>query len=585
MLKIICRYSFVFILAISLLFPCYINAQNKITLNYTSNDSSGNIIKKYHPGKQYNTKEEAVLVVKQLIILLYKDGYLASRIDSVISDSVKVSAYISVGKKYLHVGLRKGNLDKYLINQLNFKEKTFSGKPFKYDNLVKMSEKLLVYCENNGYPFAEFRFDSITVSDEKIDAAIDFQRNNKIVIDSIIVKGTSKAAKGFLYSYLSIKPGNLYNESLIRKVDQKLRELTFISEIKPMEVMFTEKNAKLFLYVDKKKASSFYGVIGVLPNNQSSGKLLINGELKLTLLNSFGRGELIDLNWRSISKSTQDLKLSLAYPFLFSTPFGITYKFILYKQDTSYLTLNHDIGIQYYFSGNNYLKIFADIYKSDLLSTSGLEAITVLPDYADVSANLFGLEFLKETYDYRINPRKGHLIHFSAAAGMKKIRKNSSINNALYDSIKLNSTQFRFMINGKLFIPLFRKMTILLSTQNAYILNNTIFENELYRLGGLNSLRGFDEESIKASYYNLLLFEYRYLFERNSFFGVFANVAYYEKRTPNVFVHDVPYGFGAGVSFDTKIGIFSIYYALGSQFGQAITFRQSKIHFGFTNNF
>jgi len=560
-------------------------AQKNVRLNVVCSNEANKIIKKSHVAKYYNSKEDAVSGARELLYNLYGQGYLTANIDSIKADSLKINVFLYVGEKYTYQSLRKGNLDKYLANEINFKESNFDGKHFDYNDLLKTSEKLLSYCENNGYPFAEFKLDSVKVSGDKIDAAICFNKNNKITVDSIILKGNSKLARGYLYNYLSVKPGNIYNESLISRIDKKLRDLPFVNVVKPCEILFTENNAKVFLYLDKKKASSFYGIIGVLPNNQTTGKILINGELKLTLLNSFGRGELIDLNWRSISKGTQDLKIALSYPFLFATPFGINYKFTLFKQDTTYITLNHNIGIQYYFSGNNFLKVFAEIYSSDLLSGSGLETLTVLPDYADISSNLFGIEASRENFDYRLNPRKGYLLHFSGAGGIKKIKKNSSINSALYDSIRLKSSQFKFLINGKLFVPLFRKMTILFNSDNGYVINNTIFENELFKLGGLNSLRGFDEESIRVSYFNLLSCEFRYLFERNSFAALFFNAAYYEKNTYNSFVHDIPYGFGAGVSFDSKIGMFSIYYALGSQFGQPVLFKQSKIHFGYTNNF
>ncbi|HOY32781.1 MAG TPA: BamA/TamA family outer membrane protein [Bacteroidales bacterium] len=576
------RYSFLLI-GIILAGPVY--AQKNVTLNIISNDSSEKIIQRSHVEKQYVTRNDALNGANDLLAYLYKQGFLAARIDSLKTDSARVDAFLTIGKKYTFKSLRKGNLDKYLSNEINFRAQQFSGKPFNYDEIIKLSEKLLEYSENNGYPFAEFRLDSVQINDNRIDAVINFQRNNKVLVDSIILKGNSKIAPGYLKSYLSVKTGSLYNESIISKADRKLRDLPFVTVIKPVEILFTENKAKIFIYADKKKASSFYGILGVLPDNKTTGKLLINGELKLSLLNAFGRGELIDLNWRSITKGTQDLKLTLAYPYLFSTPFGINYKFTLYKQDTSYLTLNHNAGVQYFFTGNNFLKVFADIYRSDLLSVNGLETITVLPDYADISSDLFGIEFFREVYDYRLNPRKGHQIHFSFAGGIKKIRKNSSVNSIVYDSIRLRSSQYRFLINGSLFIPVFRKMTFLFVSRNGYIVNNRIFANELFRLGGLNSLRGFDEESILVSYYNMFSLEFRYLFERNSFFAVFANGAYYEKRTHNEFVHDIPYGFGAGLSFDTKIGMFSIYYALGSQFSQPITFRQSKIHFGYINNF
>ena len=112
-----------------------------------------------------------------------------------------------------------------------------------------------------------------------------------------------------------------------------------------------------------------------------------------------------------------------------------------------------------------------------------------------------------------------------------------------------------------------------------------MFDNELIRIGGLFTLRGFDEESIFATFYSIATVEYRYILEQNSFLYLFFDGAYYEKDNVKGYVSDRPIGFGAGMSFDTKAGIFSISYALGKQFDNPILFRSAKIHFGFINYF
>jgi outer membrane protein assembly factor BamA len=323
----------------------------------------------------------------------------------------------------------------------------------------------------------------------------------------------------------------------------------------------------------------------VLPNNRVPGKVLINGDVKLHLLNSFAQGELIDLNWRSLEKATQNLKVHLNYPYLFTTPFGLDYELYLYKKDTSYLTLKNKIGLQFIFSSLNYIQLYADIFNSNIIRASGLENITVLPDFADIRRTLYGLELHSENLDYRMNPRRGYRVHANAAGGLKQIKKNDKINPILYDSIKLRTGQVQSGVDLSWFIPLFHKHTVLLGFNGGYIWNEKLFDNELFRLGGLNSLRGFDEESLNASLYGMLLVEYRFLFERNSFLSLFWNGAYLERKTLNNFSTDRPYGFGAGISFETKIGIFILYYALGSQYGNAIDLKQSKIHFGINTFF
>lgn len=48
---------------------------------------------------------------------------------------------------------------------------------------------------------------------------------------------------------------------------------------------------------------------------------------------------------------------------------------------------------------------------------------------------------------------------------------------------------------------------------------------------------------------------------------------------------DQPFGFGAGFSFGTNLGIFSISYALGKQFNNPIELKNGKVHFGYVTYF
>ena len=111
-----------------------------------------------------------------------------------------------------------------------------------------------------------------------------------------------------------------------------------------------------------------------------------------------------------------------------------------------------------------------------------------------------------------------------------------------------------------------------------------MFLNELYRIGGLNSIRGFMESSIYASTYSIASFEYRFVFERNSALFTFFDAAWYEKKFEDYY-YDYPMGFGFGLFFKTKAGIFTISYAMGQQKNENLNIKNAKIHFGFINKF
>jgi hemolysin activation/secretion protein len=107
-----------------------------------------------------------------------------------------------------------------------------------------------------------------------------------------------------------------------------------------------------------------------------------------------------------------------------------------------------------------------------------------------------------------------------------------------------------------------------------------IYQNEAFRIGGLSTLRGFNEEELFVTSFMTTTIEYRYLLERNSALFAFFDQAFYENSSAN-HLTDMPFGFGGGFSFGTNLGIFSISYGLGKQLNNPILVRNGKVHFGY----
>jgi outer membrane protein assembly factor BamA len=558
------------------------DAQNTHTL--LIHPDPGSDIHKFGYKTAFNSNAQARKELQKFIYSLYDNAFLAATVDSIHTDSLHTEAWVQTGKKYTWAKLSRGNVDEGLLSEIGYREKLYSGKPVYYLDVRRMEEKLLRNCENNGYPFAQVRLDSVEVNGDEFKACLNLTRYRMVKIDSIFIKGTAKIAPVYMYSYLGIRPGDLYNESKISAIRARLRELAFVQETKPSEVVFGEKSTKLNLYLARKKASQFDGIIGLVPD-PTSGRVRFTGDISLKLQNSFNRGELIDLNWKAPQPLTQNLDVKLAYPFLFSSPFGVDYALSIYKKDSSYIDVNQQFGIQYLLSGGNYFKVYLNQRSSSLISTTGLENVTALPPYADVSALTYGLGFKSQRLDYRLNPRKGYTFTVLAGTGTKKIRENSKINPLLYDGIKLSSTQYNGSVLAEYYYNLSGRHVLKLAANGAFISADNLFQNELFRIGGLHTLRGFDEESIHASSFGVITLEYHYILEQNSYLFVFGDGCWYENNSLNTYVHDTPYGFGAGISFDTKAGIFSISYALGKQFNNPIEIKSGKISFGFVSLF
>ena len=557
----------------------------KITISDSTNSDLSFFKKELNESKIYKDTLQLHKQLESIILRLRGEGYLAVSVDSIIRDSLKTNAFIYTGEKYVWATIKQGNIPVELLEGTGFRKKLYYGKPFRFEQIALINSKILRNCENRGYPFATVSLDSIIIIDKQFSASLLLKKNRFLHIDSIIIKGTADVAPVYIYNYIGIAPGDVYKETQVRRISSRLRELPFVKEVRTSQVLFTQKETKLYLFLENKKASQFDGVIGLLPDESKPGKYNFTGEVHLKLQNSLKRGEVIELNWKQLPVKSQDLKVHFLYPFLFNTPFGLDGTLSIFKKDSTYINVTKNLGVQYALTGSNYIKAFVNDKQSDLQSSKGLENITTLPPYADITTVSYGATIHYEKLDYRLNPRKGFSMEATGSTGNKRIRKNSDINPAIYNNINLTSVTYQGEIIADYFFSLSGRHVMNLGTNSAYIYNPDLFTNELYRIGGLKSLRGFDEESIYASIYAIGKIEYRYLLEQNSFLFTFINMAWYENKSSNLHLTDTPIGFGTGIDFETKIGIMSVSYALGKQFNNPILFRNGKIHFGIVNYF
>lgn len=533
----------------------------------------------------FTTADERKRELQRVLFLYFEKAYIAAAYDSLVQDSTQLTAYLNPGQPHRWAKLSRGNVDEGILGEIGFREKMYRDRPLRFTDVVRVQEKLLNWCDNHGYPFAQVKLDSVRMdSSFRLHAVLHMEKNLFLKVDSISLKGKVKITPAYFYNYIGIKPGDPYNEATIAKISTRIKELPFLRESKPFQVLFTEKYVKLIFYLEKKRASQFDGVIGLLPDANTK-KLVFTGDVRLRLQNGIGRGELIDLNWRRLQEQTQDLKARLVYPFLFRTPFGIDYAIKLYRKDTSFIDVQQSFGVQYMLSSSNTIKAFVNNRSSSLISTSQYENLTVLPPFADISMLAYGLAFRREKLDYRFNPRRGWLLQVSGSAGNRTIKKNAKLNPVVYNNLQLKTVQFSSDVLLDKYWPIGKRSTIKTGVQGAWIESESIFTNELFRIGGLRTLRGFDEESIFASAYAIGTVEYRLLLEENSYLYFFGDGAWYENKSVNNYRTDLPFGFGSGISFETKAGIFSINYALGSQQGNPLSLRSGKVHFGIVGLF
>jgi hemolysin activation/secretion protein len=167
------------------------------------------------------------------------------------------------------------------------------------------------------------------------------------------------------------------------------------------------------------------------------------------------------------------------------------------------------------------------------------------------------------------------------AYGLKEVRRNPDLSDEFYESLQQNSSVFRLESWFSFQRVIGRSSAIFNRTSYGLMNSDVLFSNELFRLGGLKSLRGHNERQFFSQEYVINQLEYRLFFETQSYFFLFYDQLIYRGLS----FSDQPWGTGLGISLATQSGQFNFVIAGGSSASQRLDFSNAKIHFGYTATF
>lgn len=528
----------------------------------------------------------------------YSNGFLAFSLDSIVAnnDSSKFTGYINYGKRYTWSTVELNETGPKVPKFIQGKWKNKIVSPLDIAERLKQTTN---YFQENGYPFTKVFLDSLSLLGANLSARINVNVDRKIIWDTLNIVGDVKLQKYYLANYLGIQKGKPYNEKIFQEISKRLKELPFVTSTQTPSIKFTKESAIVTLYLKSKSANFINGVIGVLPNSTSAltndeSQLVVTGDLKMTLGNSFGYGKKIKLNWRRIQAETQQLNTEEEIPFILTSFIGLTHTLDLLKQDTSFINFKNRLGIKYDISAKQSFTAFWENEGTRKLSTESLNSSNITSNSG--SKNAYGLRFSLDLLDYKYNPRKGIALKLESKAGIKRIngiKRDEKIVISLSESEDIATSLFvpetSMMYEGDLsfegFIPIWKTFSLRIANRSGFKLNDYLLDNDLFRLGGFSLLRGFDQQSVFATNYSIFTTEIRLLFEENSHLNLFFDQSILQKLTLLDSEIEHPMAFGAGINFQTKPGIFSISYALGRFTGSPVEFSSAKIHFGFINLF
>lgn len=425
-----------------------------------------------------------------------------------------------------------------------------------YEKTEDFLDQKIIDAEKKGFALTKIKLKNIQRKNSIIYTELNFKSEKKRSINSIIINYTNENSsnffpKGHLKQLNKKYINKTFNQEITKELSKDINSFEFANQTKYPEILFTNDSTKIYIYLEKRKANTFDGYIGF--SNDENKKLNLNGYLDISLLNTLHAGEQFSLYWKSDGNQQKTFNTKLEIPYIFKSSLGIKAQLNIFKQDSTFQNTKTAIDLGYYINYNS--KIYLGYQSTESSDIQNANNATISD---------FKNSYITSSYDYKrpdnnnnLFPRK---IFLNCTIGYGK--RNTNNESETSESSKQFFTSLNFSYNFKLN----DKSFIYINTQNYFLKSRNYMTNELFRFGGLNSIRGFSENSLQANHSHLLITEYRYLTTSNLYIHSILDYGIYQDQTAIANANEVRnlLSFGMGLGLLTKNGILKIQIANGS---------------------
>ncbi len=436
----------------------------------------------------------------------------------------------------------------------------------RFETIPLSLKKLTALRNQKGNAFARLKLTEFEKdSNNDLTASLNVDDGNVRTVDSIIVKGYEKFPRSFLKYYAGVRTKKIFNKEKLVQQNENLNSLGFVSAIKPPEALFRKDSTTVYFYLEKENNNLFDGILG-FGTDEETQKLKFNGYLNLELNNNLNYGEQLSLNYKADGEEQVNFRVKANLPYLFKTPFGLSGELKIFKRDSSFVTSEQELRTTYQINprSTTYLG-----YRSNNSSNLLDEVIAGTPIVDFKSKFLIaGTTYLKP--QNRKNFPIKTLLTFDGGIGSRE--KEGS-----------KDDQVRLEVLANNIFNLNYRNSIFVQNITSILISDSYLVNELFRFGGINSIRGFNENSIDASFYSIINTEYRYQFNDGVYIHSIIDVAYFENQT--LLIKENLYSFGIGLGLTTKAGLFKFNIANGNTENQNFDFSNTKIHISLSSKF
>jgi len=495
---------------------------------------------------------------------LSKKGFLDHKI--LATDRINDSTYISIidlkrQTKKIHIYIGRNN-------------SFFETEKTKNDTLIIPYQEVENYlnekikdAEKAGFALTKIKLENIRRNNSTIYADLNFKSEQKRNVNSIVLNyadnnNSNFFPKGHLKQLNKKYLNKTFNQENIKELYDDISSFEFATQTKYPEILFTRDSTKIYVFVEKRKANTFDGYVGF--SNDENKKLTLNGYLDISLLNTLHAGEQFSLYWKSDGNQQKTFNTKLEIPYIFQSSLGLKAQLNIFKQDSTFQNTKTAVDLGYFINYNSKIYLgYQSTESSDIQNTNN----SIISDFKN--------SYFTSTYEYSEKDFTNNL--FLKKASINCIIGYGKRNTNNDPQTASSSTQFYTNLNAYYNFELNSKNFISLNSQNFYLKSKNYISNELYRFGGINSIRGFLENSLQGNTANLIITEYRYLATTNLYIHSILDYGIYQDQTFSVNNKKINnlFSIGVGLGLLTKNGLLKLIIANGSTNKAEIKFYNS----------
>ncbi len=255
--------------------------------------------------------------VSVLNYLYFNEGYVQVKID-------RPQVYVTPDKRSIYITIRIEEGEQFSVGKVDFagdllfsKDELFEATEiqksgiFVYETLQKDLKAMQFKYGDLGYAFANIiPRTSIREKERLVDITFEIEKGQKVYFGTITVTGNSKTRDKVVRRELKIKEGELYNETRKRKSEENVKRLGFFSDVIFNASTPPDSPTTLNLDIQVKERST--GTIQVGAGYSTVGGFLFQGQISQT--NLFGKGQslALSINVNSVA-STYNLGFTEPY--------------------------------------------------------------------------------------------------------------------------------------------------------------------------------------------------------------------------------------------------------------------------------